>query len=320
MNIVIIGQGAIGLLWYHHILKLINNNCDYQKTTLRLLSSQHSPLKDSRFYKESIPLEHYSFTDHDGEVHIGELNYANSDSIQKADVIMLCLKSFQVSSALKSISRLMKKHTSIILSHNGMGTLTEIPDDIKKERNIYALLTTHGCLRSSPLVIKHTGIGVSDIGLVSGKTKIEEQQSLTELLNSALAPVSFHQRIKQKQWLKLAINCVINPLSAINNVKNGQINNSEFREEVSAILTEVSVVAKAENIVLNVEELIKTVNTVAKATAKNSSSMRCDIQANRKSEIDYINGYIHRLGLKHNIATDKNTALWQSVKKLNSYS
>ena len=44
--------------------------------------------------------------------------------------------------------------------------------------------------------------------------------------------------------------------------------------------------------------------------------MRCDILAKRMSEIDYINGYIHRLGIKHNIATPENTKMWQAVKAL----
>ena len=228
----------------------------------------------------------------------------------------MCLKSFQISSALKDISNTLKNNASIVLAHNGMGTLTELPQSIKNRHNIYALLTTHGCLRSSPLTITHTGIGSTDIGLLSGVTDLEEQQSLTQLLNTALPNVKFHKKIKHKQWVKLAINSVINPLTAVNNIDNGQINNAEYLQAITALLEEVIVVANSQGVKLDLAELKRTVEEVAQATATNSSSMRCDILAKRKSETDYINGYIHRLGVKHEIATPENTKMWQAVKSL----
>lgn len=46
--------------------------------------------------------------------------------------------------------------------------------------------------------------------------------------------------------------------------------------------------------------------------------MRSDVLAGRETEVDYINGYIHRLGIKYNIATPQNSRMWQQVKSLNS--
>ena len=308
MNIVIVGQGAMGLLWYHHIQQLLESNNEYSNTKLQLLPS-------SRAISSTIKpqYEQYTFTDQNNAVHIGRINYAQTENIQTADIILLCLKSFQISSALKDISSHLKSSASIVLAHNGMGTLTKLPKDIINKHNIYALLTTHGCLRSAHLTITHTGIGSTDIGLVSGVADLEQQQSLTRLLNTALPKVKYHNEIKQKQWLKLAINCVINPLTAVNNINNGQINNAVYSQTTIALLKEVIAIASIEGVKLDLEELKQTVKKVAQATAKNSSSMRCDILANRKSEIDYINGYIHRLGIEHNIATPENTIMWQTV-------
>jgi len=206
----------------------------------------------------------------------------------------------------------------IVLAHNGLGTLAELPQKITKRHNIYALLTTHGCLRTAPLSITHTGLGTSDIGLVSGINDLKQQQSCTQLLNTALACVTYHQNIHKKQWLKLAVNCVINPLTAINNIENGQVNNTEYQLTIVSLLKEIVAVASAEKIELELTDLEELVKNVAKATAKNSSSMRCDVLAKRRSEIDYINGFIHRLGVSHKIATPENTKMWQQVQKLGS--
>jgi 2-dehydropantoate 2-reductase len=88
-----------------------------------------------------------------------------------------------------------------------------------------------------------------------------------------------------------------------------------FTMQIEDILTELVSVAKSEGIHLNVAVLIRTVQQVATATAKNSSSMRCDVLAHKPTEINYINGYIHRLGIKHGIATPENTKLWQAVRQ-----
>jgi 2-dehydropantoate 2-reductase len=300
MNIIVVGQGAIGLLWYHHLA--ISNAA----THLSLLASTQHNLADAN----------YHFIDHQGLAYQGKINYACDEHIKNADVILFCVKSFQIGSALKHITLQLKATTSIILAHNGMGTLAELPKAFINKHNIYALLTTHGCLRKAPLHITHTGIGITDIGLASGSVDIAEQQALTCLLNSALPSVKLHKSITEKQWLKLAINCVINPITALHDINNGQVNNDVFTVQIKQILTELVLVAESEGIHLNRDLLIKTVSQVATSTAKNSSSMRCDVLAHKQTEINYINGYIHNLGIKHSIATPQNTQLWETVLSL----
>ncbi len=297
MNIIVVGQGAMGLLWYHHLATSITI------TNLSLLASNQHKLAD----------DNYHFIDSQSIAYQGKINYAYDEQIQHADVIFLCLKSFQICSALEKIAQQLKANASIIFAHNGMGTLAELPETLINQHNIYALLTTHGCLRKGPLNIIHTGIGITDIGLISGKVEITEQQALTSLLNHALPTVTLHKNIVERQWLKLAVNCVINPITALHNIDNGQINNNIFTKQIEKVLTELVLVARSEDIHLNVALLSKTVQQVATATAKNCSSMRCDVLAHKPTEIDYINGYVHKLGIKHNIATPENTQLWQAV-------
>jgi len=311
MNIVIVGQGAMGLLWYHHIQQLIVSNNKHKTIQLHLLPSSTTTSNTSKHHTEQ-----YIFTDYNNRQYQNKINYAQANNIQTADIIMLCLKSFKVSIALNEIAAQLKSKAIIVLAHNGMGTLAELPQSITDKHNIYALLTTHGCLRTAPLNITHTGIGTTDLGLLSGTSKLTQQPALSQLLNAAFPPVTYHQKIKKKQWLKLAVNCVINPLTAINNIENGQVNNAEYAVTTVSLLKEIVAVANAEAVNLEQVDLEKKVHEVAETTAKNSSSMRCDVLAGRLSEIDYINGYIHRLGIKHDIATPENTKLWQEVKKL----
>jgi len=315
-NIVIVGQGAMGLLWYHHLSQQNNaNNAPdniNEEMSVSLLASNQDSLSDNEqqaaTYKFTAYLQQQEKT--------YPLTYSQAVDIAAADVIILCLKSFNIATAVKKIAKSINPHCLIILAHNGMGTIEDVVKLLPCQQVILAMLTTHGCLRNAPLAITHTGLGQSDIGLLSGQLSSSVQDQLTRQLNSALPQTYFHQDILQKQWLKLAINCVINPITAINNIENGDVNKAKFSGQINALLTEIVNISRAEGINLVLKDLQVIVRKVAQATAKNSSSMRSDVLAGRSTEIDYINGYIHRLAKKHNVATPENTRLWQQVLNL----
>jgi len=323
MNIVVVGQGAMGLLWYHHLSMVKTEQTQQNKISL-LASNQGQALTASYSFSPFQKVSNFSDSNKPVKVEIQQLNYAQTADIKHADVILLCLKAYQVTPALLNIADLLPQKAIIVLAHNGMGTLADLPESVINHRCILAMLTTHGCLRTAPLTIMHTGIGQSDIGMLTGALSTNKQQQLTgqlieqltKQLNKALPKVTFHKNIAIKQWTKLAINCVINPLTALNNVNNGAIAEQKFKQSIQNILHEVVLVAAQEKVILDQQQLFNTVLSVAKATAKNSSSMRCDFQQKRLTEVDYINGYIHRLGLKYAIATPFNTKLWQQIHEL----
>jgi len=316
-NIVVVGQGAMGLLWYHH-LSQARYHLDKKKYAKISLLSSTSPLLNSA-YIYSAEYQFTAFQQDKSQTY--PLVYSQPSDIEAADIILLCLKSYSIAGAFKEIAKNLPLNCIVILAHNGMGVFEEMVNLLPREQVILAMLTTHGCLRHEPLNIKHTGLGHTDIGILSGEFDLSEQKQLTNLLNDAQPEVTFHQDITNKQWVKLAINCVINPITAINNIDNGEVNREEFTELINLLLSEIIEVSNAEigcNDItrLDFSTLQKLVSKVALATGNNCSSMRSDILANRPTEIDYINGYIHRLGKQYNIATPENTRLWQEVKAL----
>ena len=311
-NIVVIGQGAIGLLWYHHlsqasIKSIINAN-------VSLLASNQSQLSSNQ-----LKSAQYQFTAYQHEKNnVYPITYTKTDDIKKANIIMLCVKSYHIASALQSIAKYVDPECKVVLAHNGMGTAEEVMKILPSTQPILAMLTTHGSLRITSLKIEHTGLGHSDIGLLAGELSDKQQRQLSKQLNKALPTVTLHKSIIEKQWLKLAINCVINPITAINDIDNGAVNDDKYSAQINRLLTEIAVISQKENININLTTLQKMVTKVARATAKNCSSMRCDVLAGKSTEIDYINGYIHRLGQQYDIATPENTRLWQQVQNLNS--
>jgi len=297
MNIVIIGQGAIGLLWYYH---LANNS----RTHVSLLCS-----------KRATPPKYMQFKSVDGKTHHCLLNLANEHTLAQAELVIFCLKAYQFNQAFNDYIDFIPPHVPTILCHNGMLIEHALP----KNYRLLSLLLTHGSKTLDKFSIEHTGQGHSELGLLKGELSNQQASMITQNLSEALPVVTWCNNVKEKQWTKLAINCVINPLTAIYNCTNGDITAENYGNEINAIINEVAAVAKKEEISLNIEQLQNTCLRVAQNTATNTSSMRGDILACRQTEIAQINGFIHQQGKKWAIATPMNTKLWQQVSALESH-
>jgi 2-dehydropantoate 2-reductase len=60
----------------------------------------------------------------------------------------------------------------------------------------------------------------------------------------------------QRQWQKLAINCAINPLTALHKLKNGELAGPRFADALQQVCVEVADVMSAQGIVTTAEELL----------------------------------------------------------------
>ena len=304
-KLLIVGSGAIGLLWYSHFYLHVKEsiNCFlYQSPNKKKI---HDVFHFTSLKNKTSAIRSSVITN----------NSHNSQS-QKIDIILVCVKSYQLNQAIKDVHRFISPTTIIIITHNGLGALNNDAAKLIANNITLNLLTTHGCLKQLNNEVIHTGEGISHLGIKFGQPDNVIASRITEQLNTVLPEVVWCDDILTKQWLKLAINCVINPLTAIFDITNGEVAQKRFDETINALIDEIVVIAKEQQINLNAVQLKENVLLVAKKTKNNSSSMRCDVKQKRPTEVEYINGYIHRLGQELNIPTPKNTELYHQVLAL----
>jgi 2-dehydropantoate 2-reductase len=289
VNITILGPGAIGSLYAY-----------------RLNQAGHSVSLWGRETSSSIKLSVDS---------LPSLSFANQDTqkLQHCDLLIITLKAWQVETALSPILEMLHQDTIILFLHNGMGTVERLQAQLPN-RPVLLGTTPHGALRVATNEIRHTGQGQTLIG--AWNTLGQQCQFLTEVLDHAIAPVKWHDNIQTALWTKLIINCAINPLTATLDCQNGQLAHSEYRSQISAIVSEAAMCARTQSIELDDTALLQTVLTVAKATAENYSSMHQDIYNKRQSEIDFITGYVLDIAQKKQLAVPQNAALFQHIKQI----
>ncbi len=174
-------------------------------------------------------------------------------------------------------------------------------------------ITTHAARRDGNIII-HVASGTTHIG--PARQQDGDYSYLADTLQEVLPDVAWHNTIRPQLWRKLAVNCVINPLTALWNCPNGEL--LAHPELTEAICNEVAAVMEREGHHTSADDLLYYVNQVINNTAENISSMLQDVRAQRRTEADYITGYLLRRARAHGIAVPENTRLYEQIKRKES--
>ena len=229
------------------------------------------------------------------------------------DLLILPVKAYQVMSVLEQLAPFIQPNHIIMLLHNGMGTIEQVKD--KHPNNpLVAATTSYGALKPDANSLIETGLGQTHLGWI-GTVDSTLKQSVEPILSSLLPPSNWHQDIGLALWKKLAINAVINPLTAIHNIKNGGPMDTKYNVNITNICFEVSQVMRALDYPMDSAELVKIVHQVITATANNFSSMHQDLKFKRHTEVEFINGYVTSKAAELNIEVPHNLRLLEQIKQ-----
>jgi len=208
----------------------------------------------------------------------------------RIDRLLVCTKAQQTIAAIDSIQAHLADDALIVLLQNGMGVRERLQQKLPR-CTILQALSTEGAFQSARFCVTHAGRGETWIGAVNARDR-DSAKSAAQSLQCEL-PVLFADDIERRLWLKLAVNSVINPLTALHRCRNGELARLDnFAQTVAQLCEELARIARADGVELDATQLCAEVFRVMHATADNKSSMLQDVEAQRATEIDFINGFI----------------------------
>lgn len=298
-HIAIIGAGAIGQLFYHQLANIESEHC----------------AKISLVARNAIASQMLSITKMDGSLTSLEAPILDQQSLVNIDLLIVCVKAYQVEPLLTPLLNQLNPHCHIILLHNGMGPHLAIAEMLKQYPNMGLSLatTSFGALKLEKWHVKHTGMGQTQLGHYTG---VMLKPQLIDVLLKALPNSHWQPKIINALWQKLVVNCAINPLTAYFNCLNGELSNMQYQDDITSIINECITVAKLDGVELDEVGCTSLVYKVIEQTSKNSSSMRQDVLNQRQTEIDYISGYVVKRATAHNLNADINQLYLSRVNGL----
>lgn len=247
--------------------------------------------------------------------------------------LIVTVKAPATVSALEPIKHRLGSHSTICFLQNGLGQIENLneklfPDSSTRPTYMFGIMRLGVYLKSSTEAILASPNGSISVGLVGSEPSPRSSQHQVLLEALLKSPVLGCEELQwsdllQMQLSKLASNCIINPLTAILDVRNGRINeNADIQPLRRRILEEVSNVFEslpevqslpAGRASFSVDSLEAVARDTTEKTAQNSSSMREDIRKGRSTEIEYINGWIVKRGKELGIDCVANSMVTQLV-------
>ncbi|WP_100640415.1 ketopantoate reductase family protein [Marinobacter salexigens] len=235
-------------------------------------------------------------------------------STENVELLVVTTKAGDTLSALNDWLPRILANTPVVLFQNGLGSQQAVAERWP-ERPILAASTTEGANRPSLDVLVHAGAGDTWVGELTASAANHTERVVQQLAETGLR-VHAEENILQRLWQKLVVNAGINPFTALLDCPNGDILTSAlYQQNIDGLCSEISVLLEAETSEAVAPEVLRErIETVARNTASNTSSMRADVLAGRKTEIDFINGYLVQCGKRHGIATPVNQMLTERVQ------
>jgi 2-dehydropantoate 2-reductase len=234
-----------------------------------------------------------------------------------ADLAVVCVKAFDTAAATEALAAV---DLDVCLSlQNGMGNEATLAEHL--ETTVLAGTCTYGAVLEEPGLVRCTGVGEAVVGAREGGPS-EAADRVGAAFEAAGVVATVAEDMPLRLWEKLAVNAGINATTALAAVDNGALLEGEANAVATAAAREAATVARAEGVDLSDAAAEDAVERVAEATAANVSSMRQDVRADRRTEVDAINGYVAERARELGASAPVNRTLagllraWESGREL----
>jgi 2-dehydropantoate 2-reductase len=302
-KIYVLGAGAVGC-YFGGMLARANQNVIFIARPERAKALNESGLEmDCKGFHETVKVK------------------ASSDLtlLRDADLVLLCVKSLDTERTLLEIKSILP-NTAVLLSlQNGVANI-EIASKIISNR-IYAAVVYVAAGMIGQRTMKHHGRGELLIGSLGNITADDQEnlEGISRLFERANVTCLITSQIKRDMWLKFLVNCSFNAISGIGQIPYGEmVKSPEIVQLIKEITKEFLAVAALEDVKISLLEALSANDSIATTMVTQVSSTAQDLSRGKKTEIDFLNGYIVELGRRHGIATPYNESVHALVKMMES--
>jgi 2-dehydropantoate 2-reductase len=265
MDVVIVGAGSVGLLLGSYL-----SESGLEVTMVVRREEQANTLNNKGIRRVS----------EDGSESIFRVHATTAfPKDNKSNVWIIAVKYIDLQKLLVQLDRLEIKNPMLFiqngLDHYSIANATSIP-------HLAFATVEHGARRIADNAVQHNGVGLVTIGAGRGDATVFD---IIENAHSDRFPVMRHIDAEFVLMRKVLINCMINPLTALLEVENGELLTNPSCHELFVTLYDELIDAFPE---MEPYLSLEAVSAVCQKTAHNKSSMLSDRLAGRPMEIKTI--------------------------------
>ena len=253
---------------------------------------------------------------HGGDRYIKIKATTDPSTLKPVDAIIIMCKATALEKALTNAKNIIGDKTMLMSFQNGIGH-EAIMQKIAGKEKVLGGTTTQASNVLGPGHIKNHAALPSWIGEYEGGMS-DRVKDLAETFTAHNLETIAVPDIKKRKWMKLFALTAIGPLSSIFDLHHTDLYISNKNQEVSRelgkkIILETREVAKADGVEVTEDECLEMFNKIVDSKQTNKSSMCFDILNKRKTEIDFINGAVSKIGKGHGVKTPMNDLMYKMI-------
>lgn len=240
---------------------------------------------------------------------------ADPATVGPVDLIINFVKCYHTEAAIRAARPMIDRDTVVLTLQNGWGNAARLAEIVGPERVVVGL-TYHSATLLAPGRVKHPGLGRTVVGELDGRASARVG-AIVDLFNAARLEAEPSGRVLDEIWKKLALNCCTLPTAGLLRFHaNELVQHGGTIEVMRGLLQEVVAVAEAQGIAISLEERWPAITGLLEKATGAKASMLQDIEAERRTEIEVINGAVVEAGARHGVPTPLNAAMVWMVSAL----
>jgi 2-dehydropantoate 2-reductase len=262
---------------------------------------------------EAIQQHGLRLSTRNGEEHIRVRATLDASEVGPTDLVLILTKSTDTAAAARAARPLVGTSTLVLTLQNGLGNLETIAEVLGAERSLMGV-TYLGATVRAPGHAEFTAPGETFVGEPNGGLS-ERGLGLARTLSAAGLPTQATDRVWDTVWAKLVINAALNATCALTGASGEDALRSKAASHwLGMVAEETACVAAALGIQLPYVDAAERVRQHCRAVGAAKPSMLQDVERDRPTEIDAINGAVVREGQRAGVATPYNQALLHLVQ------
>lgn len=297
-TVSIIGLGALGIMFAKHFSdKLPKNN-------VRVIVNQS---RRQKYDKKGIYCNGKRC----------DFNYVLPESqLKSVDLLIFCVKFNQLRQAIEDARHQVGENTIILSALNGISSEQIIGKVFGLEKMLYCVAQGMDAVKLENKLI-YNNMGMICFGEKENAVWSEKVTTVAEFFDA----LDFHYEVPidmdHRLWGKFMLNTGVNQTVAVFSTNYGGIQvEGKPRTVMIDAMREVITISRKVGINLGESDLTYWLDVLGKLNPSGMPSMRQDIAASRKTEVELFSGTAIALGRQYHVPTPINEWLYQKILEM----
>ncbi|PKV48381.1 ketopantoate reductase [Aquimarina sp. MAR_2010_214] len=235
---------------------------------------------------------------------------------EKADIVLICTKSWQVAEAAKLIKPILKEDTVIIPLQNGADNAEKVCSVVETKYVLGGLCKIYSKIEA-PGIISHFGHQPEVVFGELDKSETERLQKVKKVFDKAGFNNAISKDIEVDIWSKFMFITAVSGIGALTRATIGEVyENPETHRILEQTATEIYNIGIAKGVSLPEDIVSRILAFIGKQPYDSTASMQRDIMEGRPSELDNFNGFIVKEGAKLGVLTPVNTFIYSCLQPM----